>query len=412
MNERPEDDAMFGDRSDLAWIERLLDGADGVDRDECPAECAGLADVLLAARAPASPAEFAGEAAVMAMFRSTVAGAAAGRSPFARRAKAIAVAASLGATAMTGAAAAAGRLPPDIQDMASELLDRVGIRVPTANRTDGPIEVPTELPIEGPAGASGRAAAGSAADAPTAGPSGPPPLTRIVVSDTSVDVADTLAAPGIADATTDPSTPPTDASVPPLDGTIPVTAQDAAAAPSTAVQAAQATAATSPGGRSDVPTAAHLTGATRRGAGAGGRPRAAGAAERDTGWTPGDGSRARARRSAGRPARRCPGQLAARRGRPARPPMPRATRMASRPAGPPADVPANSHASPPAGPPADVPANSHASRPAGPPADVPANSHASPPAGRATIGVSEVGKSGPRHSDDLQHSDGLDVSGE
>ena len=382
MNERSEDDAMFGDRSDLTWIERLLDGADGVDRDDLPAACAGLADVLLAARAPASPAEFAGEAAVMAMFRSTVAGEAAARSPFARRAKVIAVAVSLGATAMTGAAAAAGRLPPDIQDMASELLDRVGIHVPAADRADGLIDVPTELPIAGQTGASSRAAARSAAGAgsPTTGTSSPQALTRTAVADPSVEVADTVAAPGISDATADASSPPTDASVPAPDGTTPVTAQDAGAAPSAPAQAGQAMASASLGGPSDCTGLARRAGASRRGAGAGGRQRAAGAAEGDTGWTPGDDCP-----GAGMPIRR-----------PVRPPMSRPTRTRRRRlVRPPMSRPTR-----------------NASPPAGPPADVPANSHASPPAGRASIGVSEVGKSGRPHSDDLQHSDGLAAGGE
>ena len=310
MNERSEDDAVFGDRSDLDWIERLLDGADGVDRDDLPAACAGLADVLLAARAPASPAEFAGEAAVMAMFRSTVAGEAAARSPFARRAKVIAVAVSLGATAMTGAAAAAGRLPPDIQDMASELLDRVGIQVPAANRADGLIDVPTELPIAGRAGASSRAAARSGAGDADRGPSSPPALTRTAVAEPSVDVVDTVAAQAIIGRD--------GGRVVPADRCVRAGARrDHAGDGSGRSCRAEHAGAGSPGDGlrltrrpSRCTGLGRRTGASRRAAGAGGRERAAGTAEGDTGWTPGDGARARACRSAGRSARRCPGQLA------------------------------------------------------------------------------------------------------
>ena len=180
---------MFDDRDDLVWLERLLDGADGADaiqREDAPASCAGLADVLLAAWAPASPDDFAGEAAVRAMFRSLAAGERAERTPFARRAKAIAVAASLGATAMTGVAAAAGRLPPDVQDMASQLLDRIGIHVPAAERRHVPLEVP--------AGVSNGVGAGAAV-APTVGPPGPRPSTESGVVQPSAGPVDGLTEP-------------------------------------------------------------------------------------------------------------------------------------------------------------------------------------------------------------------------
>ncbi len=277
----------------------------------------------------------------MAMFRATVAGEAARRSPFARRAKVIVVAASLGATAMTGAAAAAGRLPPDIQDMASQLLDRVGIHVPAANRTGAPIDVPTELPIAGrgrrvePRGSSLRR---RRADRWTLESASADPDRRLGSfgrrcrhlrrpGDLGRDDGRLLPAGRRVRAATR--------------RTIPVTAQDAGAAPSPAVPAAQATTAASPGGPSDAAAA----------------PTAPAAPVEEPAPAADHGQQGPPSATPDGPPATAPGRG-----------------HGDPPAGPPADVPANSHASPAAGPPADVPANSHASPPAGPPADVPANS--------------------------------------
>ncbi len=349
MNEWPEDDAMFDDRDDLVWLERLLDGADAIRREDAPASCAGLADVLLAAWAPASPDDFAGEAAVRAMFRSLAAGERAERTPFARRAKAIAVAASLGATAMTGVAAAAGRLPPDVQDMASQLLDRIGIHVPAAERR--------EMPLEVPAGVSSGVGAGAAV-APTGGLPGPRTHMGSGFVNPSAGPVDVVTEPATLTAVPDvpqeatiddlaASAPPTDALAPVPDVTTPVTAPDAAAGPSTQGPAADAIPA-SAGGSSDAPASADAP--------------AAPAAPVEEPTQAADH-----------------GQQAAPGADPARPDSIGVGRgHAGAPAGPPAGVPADPPASPPAGPPADVPGAGHASPPAGPPADVPA-SHGAPP---------------------------------
>ena len=51
-----------------------------------------------------------------------------------RRTKAVAVAATLTFVSATGAAAATGRLPDDLQEMASQMLSKLGITIPSSRR--------------------------------------------------------------------------------------------------------------------------------------------------------------------------------------------------------------------------------------------------------------------------------------
>ena len=118
------------DELEAAWFERLLDVPDA---DGVPAAYEPLAAVLLTLRAPGNE-DVSGEAAAVTMFRSCQAGVTWVGINRTRTAKALTVAAAVTLATVTGAAAA-GRLPADIQDMTSHLLDKVGIHIPAADRT-------------------------------------------------------------------------------------------------------------------------------------------------------------------------------------------------------------------------------------------------------------------------------------
>jgi hypothetical protein len=127
-------DARFGEGgadTDGPWFERVLDAP---DLDGVPAEHQALAHLLLATRAPATDRELAGEASAIALFRSVMDVDEHPRTGGRRASSALAVAATLTIATFAGAAAAAGRLPADVQDMTSEVLAKVGIHIPAADR--------------------------------------------------------------------------------------------------------------------------------------------------------------------------------------------------------------------------------------------------------------------------------------
>ena len=127
----PGDDQVDG--ADATWFERVLDGA---DVDAVPPHHEALAQVLLALRAPATDADLAGEAAAVAMFRSCGRGTTSppARTKRGRTATVLTVAAAVTLVTATSVAAATGRLPADVQDMTSELFEKVGIHIPAADR--------------------------------------------------------------------------------------------------------------------------------------------------------------------------------------------------------------------------------------------------------------------------------------
>ena len=121
------------DELEAGWFERLLDG---LDADGVPGIYEPLAGVLLALRTPENE-DLGGEAAAIAMFRSCQAGATSPPAGIDRAptAKALAAAVAVVLATVTGARCGRRRLPADIQDMTSELLDNVGIHIPSADRT-------------------------------------------------------------------------------------------------------------------------------------------------------------------------------------------------------------------------------------------------------------------------------------
>ena len=125
------DDGLCG--LDDESLERLLEDTDA---ESLPALLLRVAEVLVAVRAPATAEELAGEADAVAQFRATrsrqnLAWTAESRRPR-RRTTAVAVAATLTFLSAAGAAAATGRLPDDLQDMASQMLSKIGITVPSS----------------------------------------------------------------------------------------------------------------------------------------------------------------------------------------------------------------------------------------------------------------------------------------
>ena len=114
---------------DLATSDLLLDDPSSplVER-----EFERLAEMLSAMRAPASPAELAGEAAALDAFRAATTA-----RPFAltrRRRLAVMAAACTASLGLgTGLAAAAGVLPGPAQDFVSSALDTVGVHVPDSH---------------------------------------------------------------------------------------------------------------------------------------------------------------------------------------------------------------------------------------------------------------------------------------
>ena len=296
------------DELEAAWFERLLDVPDA---DGVPAAYEPLAAVLLTLRAPGNE-DVSGEAAAVTMFRSCQAGVAWVGINRTRTAKALTVAAAVTLATVTGAAAA-GRLPADIQDMTSHLLDKVGIHIPAADRThDKDAPKSDWQPAAGldPVTAS-PASSGSRRELPTRhGPA-------------TTELAQTSATLATA------GTPP---------------AADAPAAATTTIAA-------TPAGATDATTADAAAGAPQP---VEARPAATSARDPD--------ENPAAAPTAGPPITPPANDHAS---PPAGPPItPPANDHASPPAGPPITPPANDHASPPAGPPITPPANDHAFPPA------------------------------------------------
>jgi hypothetical protein len=317
----PSDDV--ADELEALWFERLLDVVPGVD--DLPGAPGALAAVLLALRAPATDEDLAGEAAAIAVYRScqAVGTSPPARNDRARTAKVLTVAAAVALATVTGGAAAAGRLPADVQDMASELLGKVGIHIPVGDRTKG----------EDPPRPDGRPAPGTG------------PVTAAPVSGGSPRALET----GSGTATTDlvrPSVTDPRAVTPPAE-----------AAPA----AARVTDTSTPAGAVDAVNTDVAAGAPRQRSGA---PPAATAAPV----------------SVPAPSASPPGSPPA--DVPASPPSSKpGTSKAPPHAGPPVTPPANGHAPPHAGPPVTPPANGHGPPHAGPPVTPPANGHAPPHAG-------------------------------
>ncbi len=349
MNERRDDRWPAGRQGDhltnrardaeVATFELLLDNA---GPNDVPDGYAALANMLLAARAPATEHELAGESAAVTRFRSSHVDCETPAVGPGRRSKALAVAAALIVVTATGAAAAAGRLPADLQDMTSEVLDHIGIHVPHAHRADpGDIDRDEPRPLSRETtqeedrhalSASGSVASRltslkepvAAHPAPTPPPDG-----------TGADVLATAAPP------LPPTSPVEPAIVAKSGGEDP-----ASEGPTATIPLAGA-----------APPAAPPSTATPTDA-----PSSASSAN--------EHARSRTEDQAGDrplsddPSPNAPGPPAA---------VPANDHASPNAPGPPADVPANDHASPRApGPPADLPANAP-----GPPADVPANDHAS-----------------------------------
>jgi hypothetical protein len=125
---------------DRDTLERLLAGR--IDPDDAPPGYAEVAQVLAAAIAPANPADLTHEAEHVAAARmlvtqrSPASGRSHGRSkqmrPNGYRLKVVGLVA-LGTLLGTSGLAAAGVLPDTAQDVLSNVLDRVGISVPTGD---------------------------------------------------------------------------------------------------------------------------------------------------------------------------------------------------------------------------------------------------------------------------------------
>ena len=113
---------------DDTLAERLLDGA---GHDSVPARYLPLVSLVAAARTPATEAELAGQDAAVAVFRARrpVAPGSRGRS---HRAKGFLLVSAVVVSTATGAAAATGNLPDPAQDLAAELLELIGIHVPSS----------------------------------------------------------------------------------------------------------------------------------------------------------------------------------------------------------------------------------------------------------------------------------------
>ena len=162
------DDGLWGLDDEL--LERLLEATDA---ESLPAPLRPLAEVLVAVRAPATAEELAGEADAVAQFRATrsrqnLAWTADSRRPR-RRTTAVAVAATLTFVSAAGAAAATGRLPDDLQDMASQMLSKFGITVPSS-RPEHPPTRPDpadhERPLSPMPAANSTTAGDAESDAP------------------------------------------------------------------------------------------------------------------------------------------------------------------------------------------------------------------------------------------------------
>jgi hypothetical protein len=344
----PRDDAF-----DARWLDQLLEAPDPVS---VPAEYRALANVLVAARAPGTDFELAGEALAVDGFRSSCGGR--GRAtdrPAPRRAahrmRAVVVGVVLGALTATGVAAAAGSLPADVQNIASEVLAKIGIHVPVGDRPAPPQVVDSD-------NAGGRAPIGTAPD-PTgqAGPIAKRPARDGPAAVFSPQVAATPLV-GLIDAVTGLAPTPTLGEATATGA--PMTAPDPQ--PVVLPSAAEEPAPDGSGpGHSPSPvanTSQSMSDATDASPIAGGPPASVPASPN-------------ASPNAGGPPAAVPAS-------------PNASPNAG---GPPASVPASSNASPNAGdPPAAVPASPNASpNVGGPPASVPASPNASPKAGSPPI---------------------------
>ncbi len=207
-----------------AWLDRLLDGPGA---DEGPAELEPLAGLLLAARAPATDDELAGEAAAVDAFRSAMTPAVRPGVSSGWRTRRVAVVAALAVVTATGAAAAAGRLPADVQDVTSELLDHLGIDVPRSHERRP--DVPPQRAEPGPASATAPTVDDSDPPSPPSSEPSPPAIPPATPSAT----IDAVAPPAtIAPAPDEPSVPaPTETLTAQPDATVPPPPAPEAAAP-------------------------------------------------------------------------------------------------------------------------------------------------------------------------------------
>jgi hypothetical protein len=121
------------DDLDEVAVERLLSGG---DLDDVPAAHRALADLLTLVGAPATDDELAGEGGARALFvanhRPDAAVSPPGR-PRRRRRAAVGAFVVVGCLGVTSGLAAAGTLPGAAQDIAANVLAKVGVSVPGAN---------------------------------------------------------------------------------------------------------------------------------------------------------------------------------------------------------------------------------------------------------------------------------------
>ena len=193
-DERPDEwsDDVLG--LEDALVDLVLDAT---SVDSVPASHRGVVEVLLATRAPVAHAELTTESQAIAQFRSVHSCAPSAWTPPRRRRRprhtsALFIAAALTVVGATGAAAAAGRLPRDVQDMTSELLTKVGISVPNSRDDDPerpaePALIDPELPaptIASHADARLEARADDTVDPRPGAPLPEPSTTRIMSSAT------------------------------------------------------------------------------------------------------------------------------------------------------------------------------------------------------------------------------------
>lgn len=142
---------------DPQTAERILAGS--VPPADTPPGYADVARVLRAASGPPAPAELAGEVEAVALLAAELRAGATTPSPVPRRSSVLsraltarfAAAAVAGTLSLTTGLAAADVLPDSAQDVASTVLDKVGIDVPTGDPgADVDMTVDTEATVDAP----------------------------------------------------------------------------------------------------------------------------------------------------------------------------------------------------------------------------------------------------------------------